>query len=144
MYRVYDLENKEWCTNTVAVLSYGGVFRVINKAFGLSQLKPLSETQFAVHKCVDLFDKNNQMIYEGDILQAESNVTGVISYAPEIASFVLLDYNTSQYFHLGAEICKHLMIIGNVFDNEDLLDDMGSEGANYVEEKEEEKPETTE
>ncbi len=144
MYRVFDLENKEWCTNTVAVLSYGGIFGIVHKAFGLTQLKPLSTTRFVTHKSIDLLDKNNQMIFEGDILQAERDITGVVSYAPELASFVLLNYTTSEYYLLGTEICQHLTIVGNVFDNEELLNDIGYEGAGNVEEKEEEKTEVQE
>ena len=50
-------------------------------------------------------------------------MTMQVAYSPEVAAFVLLNYETSKYFSLGEKQCKHLEIVGNIFDNKDMIKD---------------------
>lgn len=87
-----------------------------------TKLKLVSDKNFVVTNSINMMDLNNVLIYEGDIL-AHSNgeIVGQVYYCSERAAYVLLDYITNHYFPLGSGITKALKIVGNVFENPDLV-----------------------
>ena len=73
-----------------------------------------------VHRDIELDDKDGVLVYEGDYVEAQVSedriVRGLVSYACEISSYVLLCFDSEEYFTLGSEVSEFIKVIGNVFD----------------------------
>lgn len=122
MYRVFDNYQKIWVRDGI-YLSPNNDLSISKKAlFGTERLSLASEHRYTYHQDIGLYDKNKKLIFEGDICKIEHlNVVGIITYIAEHASYYLLDDKNLKYYPLSKERCEQLEIIGNVFDNEDLL-----------------------
>lgn len=119
MYRVFDRQRNKWIKNNIYLSPYGELYRV-NKTFFGTKLIPLDDERYVWHKCINVFDKNQEEIYEGDYVEAEVDkdkiVTGMICYAHEYASYVILCNDTNEYYHIGSELSEFIRVIGNVFE----------------------------
>ena len=82
-----------------------------------------------------LYDKNGKKIWENDIFQYTDEITMItnkdlIKYNETHASFVRL-HNTGklglQYLWIDEAICNHGDVIGNIFDNKELLQEESDE-----------------
>ena len=122
MYRVYSHIENKWIKRDVYLAPNNDLFISKKTLFGTEKLSLVSDKKYTYHKDIGLNDKNNVLIFEGDICKIEHlNVIGTISYIPEHASYYLLDDKNLKYYPLSEEHCKQIEIIGNVFDNQDLL-----------------------
>lgn len=65
-------------------------------------------------------DKNNQRIYEGDILQRDGRKY-LVRYVEEESGFEIVELSNGEFTFFVSEICDELEIIGNVHENADLL-----------------------
>ena len=65
-------------------------------------------------------DKNNQRIYEGDILQRDERKY-LVRYVEEESGFEIVELSNEGYVFFVSEICNELEIIGNVHESNDLL-----------------------
>jgi hypothetical protein len=68
-----------------------------------------------------LKDKNGKAIYEGDIVTDEENFVGPILY--EDGSFKVHCIDLMATGHLFGQVSKYLNIIGNIYENPELLED---------------------
>lgn len=79
-------------------------------------------------RSIQICDKNNQLIFENDIIKVHNNdsntndksnsdIVGVVSYESDMCSFVILDYKHLKYYHIGNNMSEHLEIIGNQIDD---------------------------
>lgn len=64
-------------------------------------------------------DKNGVEIYEGDIVKKSSGAVGQIVYLKATAGYKL--YNAGQIFDLFEADARYLEIIGNIYENPELL-----------------------
>lgn len=133
-YRIYDKKNEEWVEDLQDFyLHYNGDLYVSNKLpFGIEKLSLVSTERYIYQVDIGLADVNDHLIFEGDICKINhfEDVIGVITYISEHASYYLLDYKNSKYYPLTEEHCRQVEIIGNIFDNKDLIsfEDNAKEG----------------
>lgn len=120
--RVYDIENKHWVVDDMYIpLNSNNELYILKKnIFKKKKLTSVDADKYVIHRDINLYDKNNKLIHEGDIVKAKvSNnraIVGVVVYAYELASYVLLCDKTSEYFNLSFDYCQYIQVIGNVFD----------------------------
>lgn len=100
--KIYDIKKKRWL-----------------RPNALSYLRSKNSTRFLNYNCIAALDKNNNPIFEGDILRDKNSNEGIVYYAPEKAAYVWLNKKLEadgmgEYRSLGTQICKELEIIGHI------------------------------
>ena len=127
-YRVYDLEQKCWVSDNIYLNQNDELFLIKQSLFGMIKIPlKLSEDRYVYHKDINLYDKESHLIHEGDYIRAEVSddkvVIGVVVYAPELSSYIILCENDNEYFLLGNQVCDYIRIVGNVFDGYEEAND---------------------
>lgn len=120
-YRVYDDEKKCWVKDNVYLNPDGELFLIKRSAFGWTKVPlALSQERYMYHKAIDLLDKNQKQVFEGDYIQAkvdeDKSVIGLVAFAHELSSYVILCINSDEFYTLGSEVTEFIQVIGNVFD----------------------------
>lgn len=120
-FRVYDTEEKKWIKDNVYLSPDGELFLIKQSLFGMTKVPlVLSQDRYIYHEDVGLYDKENVLVYEGDYLQAEveedRSVIGVVAYAHELSSYVILCVDSDEIFTLGSTTTEFIQVVGNVFD----------------------------
>lgn len=123
MFRVWDIKENKWITSSTIRFCNDDVAQIKKCRIGNKyKINLMSDERYIYNESINCCDCNGVMIYEGDILKAISdNISGVVVYSEEFASYILLDYSDSKYYPLGSEICKYIEVVGNVFEDIDLL-----------------------
>lgn len=121
LFRGKDILTGEWL--------YGDLIQSANEE-DAKFIVPFTETNTrgiiseTIGQFTGLCDKNGKKIFEGDIVKAVgSTLTAVVQYFPEEGAFML--YCKERHFvdYLGTIEMSKIEIIGNVFDNPELLKD---------------------
>lgn len=117
VFRVYDIEENRWVKNKCFMDSKENL-HIVNKTFlGNVKMNLVSSDRYIYQYEIGLDDINGVPIYEGDICESTDGKVGIITYVPEFASYLILDYKTMKHFILTAKICsENLKVIGNVFE----------------------------
>ena len=120
-FRVYDNEKKCWVNDKVYLAPNDKLFIIKQSFFGLVKAPfVLSQDRYIYYRDIDLHDKNNILVYEGDYIKAQVAedriVSGIVVYARELSSYVILCFDCDEFFTLGTEICEYIEVIGNVCD----------------------------
>jgi hypothetical protein len=95
-------------------------YQISNGFYGLYELldKDYGRHNFIIQQFTGLKDKNGVEIYEGDILEMFDNL-GKIVYLD--AAFIFQTLDSSEYELNKNEVAALGKIIGNIFENIDLL-----------------------
>ena len=124
MYRVWDNKENGWVQDCIYLSPNDdlSIEQTRKSLFKKTKLTLVSEQRYIYQRDIGLLDKKGNLIFEGDICGSKSNdIMGVIAYVPEHASYYLLDDRDMKYYPLGEGRCKQLEVIGNIFENKDLL-----------------------
>ena len=127
-YRVYDNEQKTWVKDNIYLSPDDELFLIKRSAFGWTKLPlALSQDRYVYHKAIDLWDKNEKQLYEGDYIQAQvdenRSVVGLVVFAHELSSYVILCVDSDEFYTLGSEVTEFIQVIGNVFDGYEVVQD---------------------
>lgn len=119
MFRVYDNKRKEWVKDDIYLSSNDELFLIKKSLFGMVKT-PLDSDIYVWHKDIDLYDKNNVLVYEGDFIKAkvsdDKEVIGVVAYAFDLSSYVILCVDSDEFYTLGSQVSSLIEVVGNVFD----------------------------
>ena len=105
-FRAWDKVNKRWIKQ----------FNIDLLSINVSELPNIELMQ-----CTGFKDINKKEIYEGDILTSAFSKRIVI-FNENTCSFMLKDIELrNELFSLTNEKCKNLEIIGNIYENKELI-----------------------
>lgn len=117
VFRVYDVEEGKWVKDRCFMDSSENLHIANKTFFGNVKISLVSSDRYIYQYEIGLDDANGVPIYEGDICESTDGKVGIITYVPEFASYLILDYKTKKHFILTAKICsENLKVIGNVFE----------------------------
>lgn len=119
-YRVYDKKRKKFITDNIYLTPDGELLESKKSFFG-NKLSFVDQNRYVYQKSIDLYDRYETLIHVGDYLKAhiadDRVITGLVTYAEELSSYIILCFETDEYFTLGTEVCERIEIVGNVFDD---------------------------
>lgn len=120
-YRVYDTQEKQWIYNKVYMKPNGELYVINQSVLGWTKMPlALSQDRYIYHKAIDLWDKNENQVYEGDYILAQVEddkaVIGLVTFAQELSAYIILCVDSDVFYTLGSEVTKQIQVIGNVFD----------------------------
>ena len=121
MYRVYDNENKKWVKDIcLSPYPHSDLYLLKKGIFGRYKLEPVLSEQYIIHKYIELNDKNDVINFEGDYCRLYADegreAIGMVAYSNQLSSYVVLCYDTNEYFNLGSEFSEYIEVVGNVFE----------------------------
>lgn len=125
MFRVFDTEKNQWIRDNIYLNPDGDLFLIKKSIFGRTKKPILLESdRYVWHQDIELYDKNNNMVYIGDYIKAQveenRSVIGLVVYAHEMSAYIILCDETNEFFTLGSNVCEHIEKIGNVFDGYEI------------------------
>jgi hypothetical protein len=81
----------------------------------------VDQNRYVYQKYIELNDKNEMPIYIGDYLEAkvaeDKIVRGMVTFAEELSAYIILCFDTDEYFTLGTDVCELIEVVGNVFED---------------------------
>ena len=121
-YRVYDNEQQKWVKDDIYLNPDGELFKIKKSVFGTVKVPlALSQDRYIYHKAIDLWDKNQKQVHEGDYIKAQvdedRSVVGLVAFAVELSAWVILCVDSDEFYTLGSSVSPEIEIIGNVFDD---------------------------
>lgn len=119
-YRVFDKKKKRFVTDNIFLTPDGELIESKKSLFG-NKLTFVDQNRYVYQKYIELEDKNNTPIYMGDYLKAQvsedKEISGLVTFASELSSYIILCFETEEYFTLGTDVCQFIEVTGNVFDD---------------------------
>lgn len=117
-FRVYDKKKKRWVNDNIYLTPDGELVESKKSLFG-NKLTFTSENRFVYQKSIDLTDKNGVEIFVGDYLKAnvadDKEIRGLVTYSEQLSSYVILNFDTDEYYTLGEGVREFIEVDGNVF-----------------------------
>ena len=118
-YRVYDKKKKRFINDNIYLTPDGELIESKKSLFG-NKLTFVDQNRYVYQKSIDLNDKGGILIHVGDYVKAQvaddREITGLVTYAEELAAYIILCFDTDEYFVLSSQVCDRIQIVGNVFD----------------------------
>lgn len=118
-YRVYDKKKKRFVQDNIFLTPEGELVESKKSIFG-DKITFVSQNRYVYQKYIELDDKDGKQIYVGDYLEAtvaeDRVIEGMVTFAPELSAYIILCFETEEYFTLGSDVVQFIRVIGNVFD----------------------------
>ena len=118
-YRVYDKKKKKFVTDNIFLAPDGELVESKKSVFG-NKMTFVDGNRFVYQRYIELNDKNGTPIYIGDILEAHVSedrvVQGMVTFTDELSAYIILCFDTDEYFTLGTDVCQLIEVVSNVFD----------------------------
>lgn len=118
MHRVFDTKKHKWIKENVYLTQNDEVYIEKKCIFGWKRL--VSDDRYVYHRDIGMYDKNNVLIYEGDYIKCQVDedriVVGMVAFAHEFSSYIMLCNESNEWFSLGSEVTEYIEVFGNVFD----------------------------
>ena len=118
-YRVYDKKKKRFVTDNIFLTTDGELVESKKSLFG-NKMTFVDQNRFVYQKYIELDDSNDVPIYMGDYVEAnvaeDKMITGLVTFSSELSSYVILCFETEEYFTLGESVRSLIRVVGNVFD----------------------------
>ena len=125
-YRVYDKKKKRFVEDNIFLTPDGELVESKKSLFG-DKITFVSQNRYVYQKYIELDDVNEKQIYVGDYLEAkiseDKTVIGMVTFAPELSAYIILCFETEEYFTLGTEVCQYVKVVGNVFDEKKVKEE---------------------
>ena len=119
-FRVYDKKKKKFVSDNIFLTPDGELIESKKSLFG-NKLTFVDQDRFVYQKYIELNDKNNTPIFMGDYVNAnvseDKTITGLVTFSTELSSYVILCFETEEYFTLGEYVVEFIEVVGNVFDD---------------------------
>lgn len=125
--RIINMAGDKYEANWV----YGGIFPQNNGGdFAIIYEQPSCEKRVVyadtVGQYIGVKDKNGKEVYEGDIAKDESvHLLGVVKFSERYLQFVVDDVCDGEQDY--SEFMNQVEVIGNIYENSDLLKEAGNE-----------------
>lgn len=118
-FRVYDKKKKRFTTDNILLTQDGELVESKKSLFG-NKLTFVDQNRYVYQKYIELNDKNDTPIYMGDYVKAkvaeDKEIVGLATFSTELSSYVILCFETDEYFTLGESVRHLIEVVGNVFD----------------------------
>lgn len=121
-FRAWDKHGQKMLANDELIIWNGNVYANDSKKLTCNNLKGWSIDDEYLMQSTGLFDKNNKEIFEGDIFGTKDGLlNGVVEYRSDLGMWTnsLIRYNN---FERLCSVASDREIIGNVYENKELLD----------------------
>lgn len=122
-YRVYDKKKKRWVEDKIFMTPNGDLLKSDKSILGWTKPTFVSENRYVYQKEIEgFYDKNGKQVYVGDYVNAkvaeDRTVTGLVTFANELSAYIIICFDSEEYFTLGTQVCELIEVIGNVFDDD--------------------------
>lgn len=129
-FRAWDTTNKEMFKDTFAITESGQVV-VVDQSSVFVSPDYVFVDNLVIMQSTGLFDKNNKEIFEGDIIangpdvmcMKRHNTLGFYVEKKGRVEFIAYGAVLEEFEEDAKEIADSLEIIGNVYENPELLED---------------------
>ena len=119
-YRVYDKKKRKFVQDNIFLTPDGELVESKKSLFG-NKLTFVDQDRYVFQRDIELNDKNGTLIYMGDYVKvqvAEDRIiTGLVTFSTELSGYVILCFETEEYFTLGESVREFIEVTGNVFDD---------------------------
>ena len=119
-YRVYDKKRKIFVEDNIFLTPDGELVESKKSLFG-NKLSFVDQNRYVYQKYIDLDDKNGTPVYIGDYVEAQVDedrkIIGMVTFANELSAYIILCFDSDEFFTLGESVCQYIKVVGNVFDD---------------------------
>lgn len=119
-FRVYDKKKKKFVQNNIFLTQDGELVESKKSLFG-NRLTFVDQNRYVFQKDIELEDKNNILVYMGDYVKAQvaedREVVGIVTFSTELSSYIIICFETEEYFTLGESVKELIEVVGNIFDD---------------------------
>lgn len=118
-FRVYDKRKKHFIKDNIYLNPDGELIESKKSLFG-NKMTFVDQNRYVYQRSIGLPDMNGKEIYIGDYLEArvadDRVIRGIVTFAEELSAYIILCFDSDEFFTLGTDIVQYIKIIGNVFE----------------------------
>lgn len=120
-FRVFDKKRKRFVTDNIYLTPDGELVESKKSLWG-NKMTFVDQNRYVYQRYIGLLDRESNPIYIGDTLEAQVSedriIRGMVTFAPELSAYIILCFESEEYFTLGESVCDLISVVGNVFDDE--------------------------